>query len=134
MDDYKDLSEEAKRAWQRGFDLAYPRRGPRSWAQPKDRSTDNHRAGIDRAADVVAAALEGLGNDRFESVPSGASAPNVRMVVMDPVSVEAVIVEFDKLKSDECKDALRRGFLRGMLAKARADRAEGPDQETPLLN
>ena len=134
MDDYKNLSEEAKRAWQRGFDLAYPRSRPRSWAQPKDRSTDNPRAGNERTADVVAAALEGLGNDRFEAVPSGASAPKVRMVVMDPVSLEAVIVEFDKLKSDECKDALGKGFLRGMLAKARAARAEDPNHDAPLLN
>ncbi len=134
MDDYKNLSEEAKRAWQRGFDLAYPRRGPRSCAQPKDGSTDNHRAGMERAADVVAAALEGLGSNGGESVPPRASAPNMGMVVMDPVSVEAVIVEFDKLKSDECKDALGRGFLRGMLAKARAARAENANQETPLLN
>ena len=134
MDDYKDLSEEAKRAWQRGFDLAHPRRGPRSWARPQDRSTHDPRAGIERAADVVAEALEGLDGDRGEAAPSAGSAPNVRMVVMDPVSVEAVIVEFDKLKSDECKDALGKGFLRGMLAKARAARAEGPDQETPLLN
>jgi hypothetical protein len=134
MDDYEALSEEAKRAWQRGFDLAYPRSGPRWWAQPEDRSTDEPRNGIERAAEVVVAALEGLGGDRGEAAPFGASAPSVRLVVMDPVSVEAVIVEFDKLKSDECRDALGKGFLRGMLAKARAARAAGPNQDTPRLN
>ncbi len=134
MDDYKDLSEEAKRAWQRGFDLAHPRRCPRSWARPQGRSTHHLRAGIERAADVVAEALEGLDGDRDEAAPSAGTAPNVRMVVMDPVSVDAVIVEFDKLKSDECKDALGKGFLRGMIAKARAARAEDANHDAPLLN
>jgi hypothetical protein len=49
---------------------------------------------------------------------------------MDPMSVEAVIAELDNMRTDECREALGDGFLRGMIVKAkaaRAARAEDPD-------
>ncbi len=136
MDDYQKLSDEAKQAWRRGFELAHPRTGQPQLSREAQgsRNPDDPPASVARAVDLVGAALEGLGSDEGGSIPAGTSASGLRMVVMDPVSVEAVIVEFDKLSSDECKDALGRGFLRGMIAKAKAASAEDSDSDPPLMN
>ena len=61
------------------------------------------------------------------------SGSGVQLVIMDPMSVEAVIVELDNMRTDECREALGNGFLRGMIFKAMAARAEGPDS-TPTIN
>ena len=109
MDDYGKLSAEAKQAWQRGYDLAHPRkRLPRP-------------------------SREDLNNSRSKSVVAVDSGSGVHLVVMEPMSVEAVIVELDNMKSDECREALGDGFLRGMIVKAKAARAEGPDG-APTIN
>ncbi len=137
MDDYEKLSAEAKQAWQRGYDLAHPRkrlpRGSREGS--KDRASDGRDAEISGALDVVGGALEDL-NDRVGksvvAVDSG-SGSGVHLVVMDPMSVEAVIVELDNMKTDECREALGDGFLRGMIVKAKAARAKGHD-DPPTIN
>ncbi len=128
MDDYEKLSAEAKQAWQRGYDLAHPRkRLPRpSREGSKDRASDGRGADIFGALDVVGSALEGLNDRRSESVVAVDSGSGVHLVVMEPMSVEAVIVEMDNMKTDECREALGDGFLRGMIVKAKAARAEGP--------
>ncbi len=54
-------------------------------------------------------------------------------MIMDPMSVEAVIGELDNMRTDECMEALGDGFLRGMIFKALAARAEGPDG-APTIN
>ncbi len=128
MDEYEKLSAEAKQAWQRGYDLAHPRkRLPRpSREGSKDRASDGRSADIFGALDVVGSALEGLNDRRSESVVAVGSGSGVHLVVMEPMSVEAVIVEMDNMKTDECREALGDGFLRGMIVKAKAARAEGP--------
>ena len=128
MDDYEKLSAEAKQAWQRGYDLAHPRkRLPRRLREgSKDRASDGRGADIFGALDVVGSALEGLNDRRSESVVAVDSGSGVHLVVMEPMSVEAVIVEMDNMKTDECREALGDGFLRGMIVKAKAARAEGP--------
>jgi hypothetical protein len=83
---------------------------------------------------MVSTALQSLGNNGGESALAVKLGSGIQMVVMDPMSVEAVIVEFDKLESVECKDALGRGFLRGMIAKAKAAQAEDPDDSAPTMN
>ncbi len=135
MDDYAKLSAEAKQAWQRGYDLAHPRtRLPRpSRERTKDRASDDRDASISGALDVVGGALEDLNNSRGKSVVAVDSGSGVQLVVMDPMSVEAVIVELDNMKTDECREALGDGFLRGMIVKAKAARAEGPDS-APTIN
>ncbi len=128
MDDYEKLSAEAKQAWQRGYDLAHPRKrlpGP-SREGSKDRASDGRGADIFGALDVVGSALEGLNDRRSESVVAVDSGSGVHLVVMEPMSVEEVIVEMDNMKTDECREALGDGFLRGMIVKAKAARAEGP--------
>ncbi len=82
--------------------------------------------------DLVAGALQNL--NIGDSAQSDRSGRGVRLVVMDPLSIEAVIVEFDRTKTDECKDALGKGFLRGIIAKAKADRAEDPNGGPPTIN
>ncbi len=129
MDDYEKLSAEAKQAWQRGYDLAHPRKRPPrpSRERSKDRASGGRGADIFGALEVVGSALEGLNDSRSESVVAVDSGSGVHLVVMDPMSVEAVIVEMDNMKTDECREALGDGFLRGMIVKAKAARAEGPD-------
>ena len=132
MDDYEKLSAEAKQAWQRGYDLAHPRkRPPRPAREPsKDRALVGRDADISAALEVVGGALEDLNYSRSKSVVAVDSGSGVHLVVMDPMSVEAVMVELDNMKTDECREALGDGFLRGMIVKAEAARAEGP----PTIN
>ncbi len=51
MDDYEKLSAEAKQAWQRGYDLAHPRKRPPrpSREGSKDRASDGRDADISGA-------------------------------------------------------------------------------------
>ena len=134
MDDFHRLSDDAKQAWQRGYDLAHPRYAPaRSRRHPKH-AGDTREAELARAVDVVGDALENLaGNERksFMAVKSGAG---VNLVIMDPVSVEAVIVELDNMSTDECREALGDGFLKGMIAKAKAARVGAPGGTPPTIN
>ncbi len=136
MDTFEKLSVEAKRAWRRGFDLAYPR----TWLSSSSlegrrvQATDDPRAERDRAADVVARALVEASRAERKSMLAIKSGEGVRMVVMDPLSVDVVVDELDNLKTDECREALGEGFLRGMIAKARAAGAEGPEASPPLMN
>ena len=132
MDDYGKLSAEAKQAWQRGYDLAHPRKRPPrpSWEPSQDRASDGRDAVISAALEVVGGALEDLNNRRSKSVVAVDTGSGVHLVVMDPMSVEAVMVELDNMKTDECREALGDGFLRGMIVKAEAARAEGP----PTIN
>jgi len=134
MDDFHRLSDDAKQAWQRGYDLAHPRyASARSRRHPKH-AGDTREAELARAVDVVGDALENLaGNERksFMAVKSGAG---VNLVVMDPVSVEAVIVELDNMSTDECREALGDGFLKGMIAKAKAARVGAPGGTPPTIN
>ncbi len=135
MDDYGKLSAEAKQAWQRGYDLAHPRKRPPrpSREGSKDRASDGRDADISGALEVVGSALEGLNDSRCKSVVAVDSGSGVHLVVMEPMSVEAVIVELDNMRTDECREALGDGFLRGMIAKAKAAGAEDPDG-APTIN
>ena len=134
MDKFHRPSNNAKQAWQRGYDLAHPRHMPaRSRKNPKY-GEGAREAELARAVDAVGAALENLaGNERksFMAVKSGAG---VNLVVMDPVSVEAVIVELDNMSTDECRKALGDGFLKGMIAKARAAKGGAQGSSTPTIN
>ena len=135
MDDYEKLSAEAKQAWQRGYDLAHPRKRPprRLREGSKDRASERREADISGALEVVGSALEDLNDSRGKSVVAVDSGSGVQLVVMDPMSVEAVIVELDNMRTDECREALGDGFLRGMIVKAKAARAEDPDG-APTIN
>ncbi len=136
MDTFEKLSVEAKQAWRRGFDLAYPR----TWLSSSSlegrrvQAMDDPRAERDRAADAVARALVEASRAGRKTMLAIKSGEGVRMVVMDPLSVEAVVDELDNLKTDECREALGEGFLRGMIAKARAAGAEEPEASPPLMN
>ncbi len=136
MDKFEKLSVEAKRAWRRGFDLAYPRNwlSSPSLEGRQDRATDDPRAERDRAADAMAKALEEASRAERKSMLAIKSGEGVRMVVMDPMSVEAVVNELGNLETDECREALGEGFLRGMIAKARAAETEEPEASPPLMN
>ena len=136
MDKFEKLSVEAKRAWRRGFELAYPRNwlSSPSLEGRQDQATDDPRAERDRAADAVARALVEASHARRQSMLAIKSGEGVRMVVMDPMSVEAVVDELGNLETDECREALGEGFLRGMIAKARAAGAEEPEAGPPLMN
>ncbi len=135
MDDYEKLSTEAKQAWRRGYDLAHPRkRLPRPAREgSKDLATNGREADISGALEVVGSALADLDNSRSKSVVAVDSGSGVQLVVMEPMSVEAVIVELDNMRTDECKEALGDGFLRGMIAKAKAARTEDLDR-APTIN
>ncbi len=135
MDDYEKLSAEAKQAWQRGFNLAHPRKRPPRPAREgsKDRASDGRDADISGALEVVGGALEDLNDSRSKSIVAVDSGSGVQLVIMDPVSVEAVIVELDNMRTDECREALGDGFLRGMIVKAKAAKAEDPDG-APTIN
>ena len=99
----------------------------------EDGTSGGREAVISSALDVVGCALEDLNDSRGKSVVAVDSGSGVQLVVMDPMSVEAVIVELDNMKTDECREALGDGFLRGMIVKAKAARAGGPDR-TPTIN
>ncbi len=135
MDDYEKLSAEAKQAWRRGYDLAHPRKRPPRGSREgsKDRASDGREADISGALELVGSALEDLNDSRSKSVVAVDSGSGVQLVVMDPMSVEAVIVELDNMRTDECREALGDGFLRGMIVKAKAARAEDPDR-APTIN
>jgi hypothetical protein len=135
MDDYEKLSAEAKQAWQRGYDLAHPRKRPprRLREGSKDRASERREADISGALEVVGSALEDLNDSRSKSVVAVDSGSGVQLVIMDPMSVEAVIVELNNMRTDECREALGDGFLRGMIVKAKAARAEDPDG-APTIN
>ena len=136
MDKFEKLSVEAQQAWRRGFDLAYPR----TWLSSsllegrRVQATDDPRAERDRAADALARALVEASRAGRKSMLAIKSGEDVRMVVMDPLSIDAVVDELDNLKTDECREALGEGFLRGMIAKARAAGAEEPEASPPLMN
>ncbi len=136
MDKFEKLSVEAKRAWRRGFDLAYPRNWLSSPALEGRRyhATDDPRAERDRVANEVAKALVEASIAGRKSMLAIKSGEGVRMVVMDPMSVEAVVDELGNLETDECREALGEGFLRGMIAKAQAAGAEEPEAGPPLMN
>ena len=136
MDKFEKLSVEAKRAWRRGFDLAYPRNwlSSPSLEGRQEQTADDPRAEADRAADAVARALMEASSAGRKSMLALKSGEGVRMVVMDPMSVEAVVDELGNLETDECREALGEGFLRGMIAKARAVGAEEPEASPPLMN
>jgi len=136
MDDFHNLSDEAKNAWQRGYDLAHPRHVPGRSKQIRDCNGDAHDDDLTRAVDAVGDALQGFAEDERKSFMAVKSDSGVNLVVMDPVSVEAVIVELDNMKTDECREALGDGFLKGMIAKAKVATADTTDMgaETPTLN
>ncbi len=87
-----------------------------------------------RAVDAVGDALETLASNERKSFLAVTSGTGVNLVVMDPVSVEAVIVELDNMSTDECREALGDGFLKGMVAKAKAAKAGTPDDSPPTIN
>ncbi len=119
MDEFHELSDDAKQAWQRGYDLAHPRHIlARSRRHPKPPG-DAREAELARAVDAVGNALATLGGHGRKSFMAVKSGAGVNLVVMDPVSVEAVIVELDNMSTDECREALGDGFLKGMIAKAK---------------
>ncbi len=137
MDKFEKLSIEAKRAWRRGFDLAYPRNwlsSPSLEGRQEQTADDHPRAEADRAADAVARALVEASSAGRKSMLALKSGAGVRMVVMDPMSVEAVVDELGNLETDECREALGEGFLRGMIAKAKVARIEKPEASPPLMN
>ncbi len=134
MDNFHTLSDDAKQAWQRGYDLAHPRRMPaRSERNPifNGRSRETELA---RAVDAVGEALTNIGDDGRKSFMAVKSGHGVNLVVMDPVSVEAVIVELDNMNTDECREALGDGFLKGMVAKARAAKLGALDDCPQTIN
>jgi hypothetical protein len=130
MDDFHRLSDDAKQAWQRGYDLAHPRHLPaHSRSNPKH-AGDAREAELARAVDAVGDALANLGSHERKSFMAIKSGAGVNLVVMDPVSVEAVIVELDNMSTDECREALGDGFLKGMVAKAKTAKRGTP----PTIN
>ncbi len=134
MDDFHRLSHDAKQAWQRGYDLAHPRHMPaRSRSNPKHPG-DAREAELARAVDAVGDALANLGSHERKSFMAVKSGAGVNLVVMDPVSVEAVIVELDNMSTDECREALGDGFLKGMVAKAKAANLSPPGGTPPTIN
>ena len=134
MDHFHRLSDDAKQAWQRGYDLAHPRHMPaRSRKHPKY-TGGAREAELARAVEVVGDALENLAGNEPKSFMAVKSGAGVNLVVMDPVSVEAVIVELDNMSTDECREALGDGFLKGMIAKAKAAKVGAPGGPPPTVN
>ena len=134
MDNFHMLSDDAKQAWQRGYDLAHPRHmSARSENDPNFTGTARE-AELARAVDAVGEALNNIGDDGRKSFMAVKSGHGVNLVVMDPVSVEAVIVELDNMSTDECREALGDGFLKGMVAKARVAKAGAADDSPPTIN
>ena len=119
MDDFHKLSDVAKQAWRRGYDLAHPRHVPLGSHFDGNQAVGGAEAELTRAVEAVGNALQGLANSERKSFMAVKSGAGVNLVVMDPVSVEAVIVELDNMETDECREALGEGFLKGMIAKAK---------------
>jgi hypothetical protein len=134
MDDFHNLSDDAKHAWQRGYDLAHPRHVPGRSAEIRDCIGDARDDDLTRAVNAVGDALEGFAENERKSFMAVKSGNGVNLVVMDPVSVEAVIVELDNMKTDECREALGDGFLKGMIAKAKVAKTATADANAPALN
>ena len=134
MDDFHNLSDDAKHAWQRGYDLAHPRHVPGRSAEIRDCTGDARDDDMTRAVNAVGDALEGFAENERKSFMAVKSGNGVNLVVMDPVSVEAVIVELDNMKTDECREALGDGFLKGMIAKAKVAKTATADANAPALN
>ena len=134
MDDYHKLSDDAKQAWRRGVSLAHPRHMPTRSKFKRGRPVAAAEAELFRAVDAVGDALQGLAENERKSFLAVKSGAGVNLVVMDPISVEAVIVELDNMKTDECREALGDGFLKGMIAKAKVAKINGQDDTTPTVN
>ena len=134
MDDFYNLSNDAKHAWQRGYDLAHPRHMPDRDREIPNRNGNGREDELARAVNAVGDALEGFAENERKSFMAVRSDAGLNLVVMDPVSVEAVIVELDNMKTDECREALGDGFLKGMIAKAKAATATASDGDAPILN
>ena len=130
MDNFSNLSNAAKQAWQRGYDLAHPRHMSTRYRHSSHCGGDAREAELARAVDAVGDALENLADTERKSFLAVKSGVGVNLVVMDPVSVEAVIVELDNMRTDECREALGDGFLKGMIAKAQTVKKN----TTPTLN
>ena len=60
MDDFHNLSDEAKHAWQRGYDLAHPRYVPGRSKESRDCNGDARDDDLTRAVDAVGNALQGF--------------------------------------------------------------------------
>ena len=134
MDDFLRLSDNAKQAWQRGYDLAHPRHMPARSRNSPNYGGDAREAELARAVDTVGAALENLAGTECKSFLAVKSGAGLNLVVMDPVSVEAVIVELDNMSTNECRKALGNGFLKGMIAKAKAAKAGAQGGTPPTIN
>ena len=130
MDNFCNLSDAAKQAWQRGYDLAHPRHMSTRYRHSSNFGGNAREAELARAVDAVGDALENLADTERKSFLAVKSGVGVNLVVMDPVSVEAVIVELDNMRTDECREALGDGFLKGMIAKAHTVKKNTP----PTLN
>ncbi len=134
MDDFLRLSDAAKQAWRRGYDLAHPRHMSTRFRHSSNCGGDAREAELARAVDAVGDALENLAGNERKSFMAVKSGTGVDLVVMDPVSVEAVIVELDNMSTDECREALGDGFLKGMIAKAKAAQSDVPGGTPPTVN
>ena len=134
MDHFHNLSNEAKHAWQRGYNLAHPRHVADRSSEIQDCNSDAPDDDMTRAVNAVGDALQGFAENERKSFMAVKSGGGVNLVVMDPVSVEAVIVELDNMKTDECREALGDGFLKGMIAKATVATAATTGAEAPILN
>ncbi len=134
MDEFHRLSGAAKQAWQRGYDLAHPRHMPARSRKNPGNTGGARETDLARAVDAVGDALENLAVNERKSFIAVKSGAGVNLVVMDPVSVEAVIVELDNMRSDECRVALGDGFLKGMIAKARAAKVSTQGGASPTIN
>ena len=103
MDDFHRLSNDAKQAWQRGYDLAHPRHMPARTGNTPRNTGSAREAELARAVEAVGDALNNIGDNDRKSFMAVKSGHGVNLVVMDPVSVEAVIVELYNMRTDECR-------------------------------
>jgi hypothetical protein len=134
MDNFHTLSNDAKQAWQRGYDLAHPRHMSARSEDDTNFTGNTREAELARAVEAVGDALNSIGDHGRKSFMAVKSGAGVNLVVMDPVSVEAVIVELDNMSTDECREALGDGFLKGMVAKARAAKLGSLDDCPQTIN
>ncbi len=133
MDDFHNLSDEAKHAWQRGYNLAHSRHVAGRSSEFQDCNSDAPDDDMTRAVDAVGDALEGFAENERKTFMAVKSGNGVNLVVMDPISVEAVIVELDNMKTDECREALGDGFLKGMIANAKVAKTATAAAGAPTL-